>query len=573
MKLHTFKVKNYKVFKEEFSVDLIKGDISEGNFTILTGKNNMGKSTFLEAINEFFKVPSKAKCIPTDCFNNKSSPITLKSEISISESKDSKLWNLLKDNGLIAENVSDPQQIDITKTFHIEKAATYVASMNGTTVQQSVMKQIVVLVNAEEPYYIRPNMTTEEIDKLINTIYTDAIAASSEGDDTSLDGVNTQIKEAISTLKSDTDTLLRVVEGKVSEILNNLFKDQEFKIKIEGSQPNDFSIKDLLKNTDTRITIDSSSRDNMLLSEQGTGVQRMSLIYTIQNIITQKIGNLGNRMLLIDEPEAFLHPEATRQLSASLYEIGKIMPIIITTHSPVLINLENDHTVIDIFKIDKNKPDAITLFTSQESNFNSDDTDNMKILNYVDSYVNEFFFSDNNIIVEGFTEKMVLKYIQKKYNVSFHIINANGKSTIGTIMKILNQFGSSYYVLHDVDNNPNHSESTLKASRTNCKTIFSNKTDFSKIFVHDFTFEAAFYDDNIKTKNKTKQIFEILESSDKNPVNFSIRKNILETYNRIFDLNIDDLINKDSNPKVVEITDNTDIDAFFPSLPVVSNQD
>lgn len=151
----------------------------------------------------------------------------------------------------------------------------------------------------------------------------------------------------------------------------------------------------------------------MLLSEQGTGVQRMSLIYTIQNIINQKIGNLGNRMLLIDEPEAFLHPEATRQLSSSLYDIGNVMPIIITTHSPVLINLENDHTVIDIFKIDKNKSDAITLFTSQESTFEADDTENMKILNYVDSYVNEFFFSDKNIIVEGFTEKLVLQYIQK----------------------------------------------------------------------------------------------------------------------------------------------------------------
>ena len=65
-------------------------------------------------------------------------------------------------------------------------------------------------------------------------------------------------------------------------------------------------------------------------------------------------------MLLIDEPEAFLHPEAIRQLSASLYEIGNIMPIVITTHSPVLINLENDHTVIDIFK-GRTSPNLETL--------------------------------------------------------------------------------------------------------------------------------------------------------------------------------------------------------------------
>ena len=66
MKLHKFKVKNYKVFNQEFSVDLLKENESEGNFTILTGKNNMGKSTFLEAINEFFKLPTKALTIHSD---------------------------------------------------------------------------------------------------------------------------------------------------------------------------------------------------------------------------------------------------------------------------------------------------------------------------------------------------------------------------------------------------------------------------------------------------------------------------------------------------------------------------
>lgn len=566
MKLHKFKVKNYKVFKQEFSVDLLKNDNSEGNFTILTGKNNMGKSTFLEAINEFFKAPTKALCISTDCFNDKSSNITLKAELSISESKDAKIWELLKEEGQIAEDVNESQIINITKTYVVDKTASYVASLNEKSMPQTTIKKLVKLINTEEPYYIRPNMTTEEIDKLINTIYTDAISASSEDDDKSLDGINRQIKDSITGLKSDTDKLLREVEEKVSEILNNLFKNQDFKIKIEGSEPNDFSIKDLLKNTDTKITIDSSARKDMLLSEQGTGVQRMSLIYTIQNIINQKIGNLGNRMLLIDEPEAFLHPEATRQLSASLYEIGDVMPIIITTHSPVLINLENDHTVIDIFKIDKNQSDAITLFTSQESKFDSDDTENMKILNYVDSYVNEFFFSDKNIIVEGFTEKLVLQYMQKKYNVPFHIINANGKATIGTIMKILNQFGTSYYVLHDTDNNPDHNISTRKGAKTNCLNLLSNKTEYSKMFVHDFTFEEAFYGSTVASKNKTKQIFEILESSHEDTDNFAIRRSILETYNKIFDLEIEELSSGETSPKVIEITDENAINSFFVDL-------
>ena len=48
----------------------------------------MGKSTFLEAINEFFKLPTKALTIPSDCYNSKSNSIVLKAEISINKLKD-----------------------------------------------------------------------------------------------------------------------------------------------------------------------------------------------------------------------------------------------------------------------------------------------------------------------------------------------------------------------------------------------------------------------------------------------------------------------------------------------------
>ncbi|MNC82442.1 hypothetical protein D3C75_1359590 [compost metagenome] len=56
----------------------------------------------------------------------------------------------------------------------------------------------------------------------------------------------------------------------------------------------------------------------------------MSLIYLIQNMIEKKLlGENDNKLLLIDEPEAFLHPEAVRALSRSLYEIGNSMPLMI----------------------------------------------------------------------------------------------------------------------------------------------------------------------------------------------------------------------------------------------------
>lgn len=570
MKLIKFKVKNYKIFKSEFSVDLIKNTEMKGNFTILTGKNNMGKSTFLEAINEFFKQSSKAQAIHTECFNDKSISILLIAELVVSKSRDLDVWEFLEEKGFLPEGTEGEKMLNITKKYMPDKAATYSAAINGTAITlPKDLKELVAFINKEEPYYIKPNMTTEEIDKLISTIYVDAISAGSNSDNTALEDINEQIKEAMSTLKSETDTVLKEVEINVSKTLNQLFKDQDFKIKIEGGEPSAFSIKDLLKNTDTKITIDSKVKPDMLLAEQGTGVQRMSLIYTIQNIIKQKLGSLGNRMLLIDEPEAFLHPEATRQLSSSLYDIGDSMPIIITTHSPILINLENDHTAIDIFRIDKNNSNAVSLYTSKEKEFDYNDIGNMKILNYVDSYVNEFFFSDKNIIVEGSTEKLVLQYIQKEYDVSFHVINANGKSTINTIMKILNQFDTKYYVLHDLDNNSENSEKrqkVLKSERTKCRSILELKNERAKIYATNHTFEKVFYDTTVISNVKTKKIFDILNSNEEDPTKFAIKQDILRTFNTIFELGIEELKTDNYNERIIEIISQEKIDEQFKTL-------
>ncbi|MGJ3194716.1 OLD family protein [Peribacillus frigoritolerans] len=113
----------------------------------------------------------------------------------------------------------------------------------------------------------------------------------------------------------------------------------------------------------------------------------MSLIYIIQNMIEQGLmgTNSTQKMLLIDEPEA------VRALSKSLYAIGSRMPLIISTHSPMLIDLSENHTSIQVFRI--GKTEAIELYLSSSSQFDEDDIKNMKLLNYVDSYVNEFFFA------------------------------------------------------------------------------------------------------------------------------------------------------------------------------------
>ncbi|WJP97265.1 ATP-dependent nuclease [Macrococcus bovicus] len=545
MILKKFSVNNYKIFKDEFSIDLYKGSeeiLDNYYFTILTGKNNMGKSTFLEAISELFKKDSKNLTIKESCYNNKNKDIILKSIFILDETKDADLIDYLKIKNLINGNYNS-FELHVMKSYQFEKAANFkfkIKDINQNAIDvtsKDDINRIKEYIYNHEPYYIRPNMTVEEIDNLVNIIYTDAIITKSQEDAEKLQVINDDIRGFINAFKQATDKVLNEVENDISEVLNRLFTGQNFSIKITGSQSSFLSITDILKTMKTDLRVNNTNRSDMLLSEQGTGVQRISLIYTIQKIIEKGIGNLGGRMLLVDEPEAFLHPEAIRALSDSLYSIGDSMPIIITTHSPILINLEKDHTIIDIFRIDKDNQEAIALYNSENSKFDANDKENRKILNYIDPYINEFFFSDHNIIVEGTTEKMILKFLQKEHNLNFHIIEARGKATIVTLMKILNQFNSKYYVLHDLDNHVS-GISQKRAQRTNCLNIFHQKQDICNIYALENTFEHVFYNHTVSSSQKVAKIYSILSSKDPSDSNYVIKNDIINTFSAIFELDI-----------------------------------
>src|SRR5699024_10030719 len=129
-----------------------------------------------------------------------------------------------------------------------------------------------------------------------------------------------QLKESypqfIQKLKSNTDELLDQVSRDVSTDLQSLFSNEEIVLTVSGGESKGFSAADVLKTTDSTVNIDSNDIPNMPLSNQGTGLQRMSLISLIQNLIKSKmLGSNSDKLLLIDEPEAFLHPEAVRALS------------------------------------------------------------------------------------------------------------------------------------------------------------------------------------------------------------------------------------------------------------------
>lgn len=501
MRLINFSVTNYKVFKDTFTIDFSKDSIA-----ILTGRNNTGKSTILEAINCFFQKETKAKTIPSDCFSTRNTNIVLKAVFESGEDK-----------------------ITIVKKYKEESAPSFYDENSVEIKANHVLKDKLDEILNNKPFYITPSMLPEDINDLIQNIYSEIM----KNDLQKLEGFNgtseddkemyqlaqeyAQLKksypEFLRKLKISTDRLLEQVSSDVSDNLRTLFSNEHLSLNVLGGESQGFSPSDILKSTSSSINIDSQKQPGMPLANQGTGLQRMSLIYLIQNMIEKKfMGESDNKLLLIDEPEAFLHPEAVRALSRSLYKIGEKMPLMISTHSPILIDLSENHTSIQVFRV--GEKEAIQLYRSERDKFDDDDIRNMKILNYADSYVNEFFFADRIIIVEGDTEYIAFKHLAKQKNENLHIIRARGKDTIGTLMKILNQFNTNYDVLHDVDNHTKHSSSTLKGQLTKCKKIFKLKEGSNiRIFCSISNFENAIDIGDVPNNKKTQTIYEILHGA------------------------------------------------------------
>lgn len=126
MKLIKFSVKNYKVFKSKFSINF-----SNDSIAILTGRNNTGKSTILEAINCFFQREGKAKTIQRDCFSNE-----------------------LEEIVLIASFESDEENIEITKKYKVESAPKFYDGKGKEIKGQHEWKEKLDLILDNKPFYI-----------------------------------------------------------------------------------------------------------------------------------------------------------------------------------------------------------------------------------------------------------------------------------------------------------------------------------------------------------------------------------------------------------------------------------
>jgi len=335
-----------------------------------------------------------------------------------------------------------------------------------------------------------------------------------------------KIQDLTDTLMKDSKLKIDALLKQVSESSASVFPGLELELNILAKDPLDAEVMV----SDSNLTVKMDGLSSSLLEHQGHGVRR-SVLWSALQILTHEsyvrdkrkkaksksmVVDKKQYILLIDEPESFLHPPVIREAREALYNFAAQndnWQVMATTHSPVFIDLSKKHTTI--IRIEKDKSLNKTISTDELS-FSDEESDNMKMIRLCNPMVNEFFFYDNIILVEGPTEKIVINKICEVVGVDYHIIDCLGKGNIKTFAKILNHFGVNYIVVHDSD-----IPKCIKKDRISGNGAWGNnssimeeclKSNNPMVFIQIPHFEGMFFGDYTPS-NKVQTVISILSDS------------------------------------------------------------
>lgn len=161
-------------------------------------------------------------------------------------------------------------------------------------------------------------------------------------------------------------------------------------------------------------------------------------------------------VLLVEEPELFLHPHAQRRLDGSLRSIAASPhhQVFVCTHSPQFVNL-NDYRHIAIIKKPSLRVDSCARQRRMEL-FAGEAADSRKKRFNMAAWINparaEMFFARRVAFVEGATECAATPFLAERlkcYDPDVSIIDCGSKFNLPLYMEVAGAFGLDYIVVHD----------------------------------------------------------------------------------------------------------------------------
>jgi AAA15 family ATPase/GTPase len=380
MYISKIKIENYKGFNNHDTIELTKG------INLIIGKNNSGKTALLEALTFNVNKPHLLNIKK----NKENDPSTIDGSIGMDTTE---FHDYLSEFNIDSFVINSPIK-KVTKTTWVDDVPVLVedTSWNENVIRFFSSDNVLIFSKKRYSYDLDVREQFATLVKfvycrLVNDKIYGVVASNDDGKNEFIKNIFDRFIEKniykfdihrkidVSSMTTETSILFTNCQN-LAGVVDNLQKDrvvfEEYKDKVKFILPDvkDF-ILEKLKNQKveikiwTKTPIRGKSDLSISLDDCGTGVgQVLAILYVVVSATEPKV-------ILIDEPNSFLHPSASRKLLEVLAKYPQHQ-YFVTTHSPELISNFGDNILhtqlingeINVKQIDgKNKKEIENVFS------------------------------------------------------------------------------------------------------------------------------------------------------------------------------------------------------------------
>ncbi len=450
IKLKKIKIYNYKSLKE------INLEIND--YLIIVGKNNSGKTSILEAINLGFTYNTISK---EDIYISKLEPFDFEKKVIIEfmfcpinenneeESMFDDDWNVAlgdrisfsPENGnqffafMTELSYNSNKDLYVNKKYVINNWIENGVSNKGKTINRDDLESFFTMyINAQRDLASDISDRTSQWFKLTSDI-------KMSPDDVSI--IEQKIEDVNKKI-IDNNSIFQ----KISSNLRKSTSDIESSINIV---PITKDLSHLYRGMN--VYYEDEAIEPTAIERLGLGIRSWGTFSIIKSYIeneaekSNEIGRAFHSILLIEEPESHLHPQAQRHFISNINEIKSQK--IITTHSPYILSQIELSNILHVRKIE-----ATTIV----SKLITDDLNKEELININNKVMNtrgELFYSNFVILAEGETEEFTLpiyfnRYFHKEpFELGVTIIGVSGSGQYKSFVSLLEKLNINWCIFSD----------------------------------------------------------------------------------------------------------------------------
>ncbi len=292
---------------------LEKVEIPLNQFSVLLGENDVGKTSFLYALDRFFdgkKISAKEDFFCEDI--SKDITITL-------------TFNDLPSDEALEDVLHKDGRVVVRKVFSFDKTPEVKAIMENGSTKAIDSKTLKNLFSSDSFHFIpvRRDLSVQfsmNKNALLGKTFRTKMRQAIEGHDSeeSLSKVERLLRDSLEDPKAELESFLK--QQMHNEEMELVF-DELTVDPVEG--------------VTFRIKLSDDKVKNILIENRGAGTQNNLIVALFRLVASLHIGR--KFIFAMEEPENSLHPKAQRQLLSVFQDISNESQVIVTTHSPVFL--------------------------------------------------------------------------------------------------------------------------------------------------------------------------------------------------------------------------------------------